>query len=682
MIKLVPAVTVVGLLSAVTFAREPVAAGEWRAYGGDKSFTKYSALDQIDKDNVKTLRVEWRQSATPETVRQTPNAPVPYNYENTPLMVDGLLYISTGYGTVAALNPETGAVVWFDSPVHVHEQSPVVPSSGSTPPTPSGASARSARSRVAPVVRGTPSRSVAYWTDGKDSRILAITGQSLVALSAKTGKRYDTFGEHGEVDLSLGYDRDTGGGYKWGGPPIVVGDVVVVGGLPGEASDVVSEKQRARFQTPPGDIRGYDVRTGKRLWIFHTVPQLGEFGAETWLKESWSYSGNAGVWGFMSADEDLGYVYLPIESALDYYGASHPGDNLFADSLLCLDAKTGKRVWHFQANHHGVWDYDFTTAPVLADVTIGGRRVKLLAEASKQGFLYVLDRVTGEPIWPIEERPARPGHAPGEWYAPTQPFPTKPPAYEQQGVSIADLIDFTPDLRREATEIINRYNYGPLFTPFEIPGTSEGKDGTILMPSSIGGTNWNGPAFDPESGVLYVSTVRAADVIQLVKSEHPDSNVGYVRRNAFRVESWVPGPQGLPSPFKPPYGSLVAIDLHTGDLLWRVPNGDGPRNHPALAHLHLPPLGQPGRVAPLATKTLLFLGEGTNAGGFSPPGAGGKKFRAYDKATGKVVWEMELPGGTTGAPMTYMSSGRQFIVVAVGWSDMPAELIALALPRS
>ena len=460
---------------------------EWRAYGGDHTAKKYSPLTQINKDTVKNLRIAWRQSATPLEVREGPNAPIPYNYENTPLMVGGLLYMSTGYGSVAALDPATGKVIWFDSPAAIRDQSPVVPPAPGEP-TPPG---------QAPRVRGTPSRSVAYWTDGTDARIIAITGQSLVALNARTGKRYAAFGANGEVDLSKAYERDMGGGYKWGGPPIVVRDVIVVGGLAGDASDVVSERQRARMQTPPGDVRGFDVRTGKRLWTFRTVPQPGEFGSDTWLKDSWAYSGNAGIWGFMSADEELGYVYLPIESALDYFGGTHPGDNLFSDSIVCLDAKTGKRIWHFQANHHGFWDYDFTTAPVLGEATVNGRRVKLLAEASKQGFAYVLDRVTGKPVWPIEERPVPKGHVPGEWYSPTQPFPTRPPAYEQQGVSADDLIDFTPELKREAMEIVSQYNHGPLFTPFEIPGTPEGKKGTILMPSSIGGTNWNGPAFDP-----------------------------------------------------------------------------------------------------------------------------------------------------------------------------------------
>jgi len=670
-------VPAVGRIVAVAFAIVAATGGppsraagqgeEWRAYGGDLGARQYSPLAQISRDTVKDLRIAWRQSATPHEMRDGPNAPVPYAYTHTPLMVGGLLYMSTGYGTVAALDAATGKVVWFDSPATVREQSPTVPL---------GDDDRA-------VARGTPTRGLAYWTDGAaDARVIAITGQSLVALDAKTGARIPTFGDRGEVDLSKGYDRDTGGGYKWRSQPVVVRDVIVVGGLPGRAADIVSEKQRARKETPPGDIRGYDVRTGKRLWTFHTVPRPGEFGSDTWLNDSWSYSGNTGVWGIMTADEALGYVYLPIESALDYYGGTHPGDNLFSDSIVCLDGRTGKRIWHFQANHHGIWDYDFTAPPILADVTVDGRPVKIVVATSKQGFAYVLDRVTGRPIWPIEERPVPRGHVPGEWYAPTQPFPTKPPAFEQQGVSIGDLIDFTPELRREAVEIISQYNYGPLYTPLELPGTPEGKNGTILMPSTIGGNNVNGAAFDPDTGILYVPTVRLANVIQLVKSEHPESNLPYVHRNAFRPESWPRGPQGLFSPFKPPYGSLVAIDLNRGEMLWRVANGDGPRDHPALRHLNLPPLGQPGRAAALVTKTLVFLGEGLNGGAFSPPGSvvGGKMFRAYDKATGAVVWEMELPGGTSSPPMTYMAGGRQYIVVATGWRNVPGELIALALP--
>ena len=342
---------------------------------------------------------------------------------------------------------------------------------------------------------------------------------------------------------------------------------------------------------------------------------------------------------------------------------------------MCLDAKTGKRIWHFQAVHHGLWDYDFNSAPNLVDITVNGRKIKAVAQVSKQAFVYVFDRVTGQPVWPIEERPVPAGDAPGEWYAPTQPFQTKPPAYDQQGVTIDDLIDFTPELRQEAFEIISQYRYGPLFTPPSVADGPDRKKGTIQMPGTVT-TVWNGAGVDPETGILYVPSARSGVVIELVKSRHPRSNLRLVRKGL----TWVMGPQGLPDPFKPPYGRLTAIDLNKGDLLWMVANGDGPRNHPALKPLNLPPLGQPGRVAPLVTKTLLFLGEGSDTGAHLPPGGGGKMLRAYDKATGKVVWEMELPGGTTGAPMTYMLNGKQYIVVAVGWKGMPGELIALALP--
>jgi quinoprotein glucose dehydrogenase len=307
---------------------------------------------------------------------------------------------------------------------------------------------------------------------------------------------------------------------------VIVRDVMVVGGLPGAANDIISEKQLARAETPPGDIRGYDVRTGKLLWTFHTVPRAAEFGSNTWLKESYAYSGNAGVWGMMSGDDELGYVYLPIESALDYYGGTHPGDNLFSDSIVCLDAKTGRRIWHFQGNHHGIWDYDFTAAPIVADVTVDGRRRKIVVATSKQGFAYVLDRVTGAPVWPIEERPVPQGHVPGEWYSPTQPFPTKPPAFEQQGVSIDDLIDFTPELRKEAIDIISQYNHGPLYTPLELPGTPIGKNGTLLMPSTIGGNNVDGAAVDPETGILYVPLYGARQAVHCARGRLE----GYARR--------------------------------------------------------------------------------------------------------------------------------------------------------
>jgi quinoprotein glucose dehydrogenase len=447
--------------------------------------------------------------------------------------------------------------------------------------------------------------------------------------------------------------------------------VVVLGGLGGQPGE-----NTGRQSGNQGDIRGYDVRTGKLLWKFRTVPRPGEFGNETWLNDSWSYSGDVSVWGQMSADEELGYVYAPIETPNNnYYGGARPGNNLFAESLVCIDAKTGKRVWHFQAVHHGIWDWDFNSPPALLDITVGGRTIKAVAEVSKQNFVYVFDRVTGEPVWPIEERPVPQGNVPGEWYAPTQPFPTKPPPFDQQGVTLDDLVDFTPELKQEALAIVNEYHYGPLFIPPTLAGGPDGKKGYLQMPGTVS-TLWNSPGFDPETGVLFVPSVQRPLAARLEKPQAAGSDVAYVLRSSGDLM----GPRGLPTPFKPPYGRLTAIDLNKGEILWKVANGDGPRYHPALKDLNLPPLGQGGRVAPLVTRTMVFMGEGTNDNVVAaPPGYGGKMFRAFDKATGQTLWEMELPGGVSGAPMTYLADGKQYIVVAIGWKEMPAEWIALAL---
>jgi len=640
----------VPMLLVATRGRAQVTNGEWRAYSGDKGSTKYSPLDQINEDTIGGLRIAWRQSGMPDELRSLfPDVEAPTNFEHTPLMVNGRLYMGTAVGRVAALDPTTGRVLWVDTP---------------------------AQAAGAPPERGGSMRGLAYWTDGTDERILTLMGQYLVALNARTGERYADFGDGGRVDMTVGYDRAITG-YRWRSAPIVVRDVIVMGGVPSPATDVLFERQLAPKEMPPDDIRGYDVRTGKLLWTFHVVPRPGEFGNETWQDDSWAYSGNSGVWSLMSADEELGYVYLPFETATgDYYGGTRPGDNLFAESIVCLDARTGERVWHYQVIHHGLWDYDLPAAPILVDIEVDGRPIKAVVQVSKQAYAYVFDRVTGEPVWPIEERPVPRGEVPGEWYAPTQPVPTKPPPFDQQGVSEDDLIDFTPELKAEALEIVNRFNYGPLYMPPEVLGTPKGKEGTILQPGTNGGANWNGAAFDPETDILYVPSAHMPTVIGLVKSEHPESTLPWVKKGGIELE----GPRGLPVPFKPPYSRLVAMDLNEGEILWSVANGDGLRNHPAFEGLDVGPVGTPSRLSPLATQSLVFLGESSDTGVGVPRGGGGRMFRAFDKASGKIVWEMELPAGTSGVPMTYMAAGKQYIVVAVSGRGHPGELVALALP--
>jgi quinoprotein glucose dehydrogenase len=647
------------------------ATGEWRAYAGTNASAKYAPLDQIDRSNVSRLRIAWRQSAMPAEVRRgRQTVPVPTNYQVTPLMVGGLLYATAGDGSVVALNPGTGAVVWSYVPPDLLKQA--APEGGV---------------RTGELLTGrSANRGLAFWTDGSHPRVVTISGRSLIALNAKTGALIGDFGSGGTVDLTQGYRRPAVS-YRWTSVPLIVKDLIVVGGTGNQADG----------HFVPGDVRAFDVRTGKLTWTFNVVPDFGEVGNDTWLRDSYAYSGAAGVWGLMSADDELGYVYVATETPSsrggDFWGGQRPGNNLFAESLVCIDARTGKRVWHFQAVHHGIWDYDFNAAPNLVDITVDGRRIKAIAEVSKQAFVYVLDRVTGQPVWPIEERAVPRGDLPGEWYAPTQPFPTKPPPYDQQGVKVDDLIDFTPELREEAVRILSQYRYGPLFTPPSAAGGTPLTKGTVQMPGAAGGANWTGAGIDPETGILYVTSAHTPFIAEMISAKDPDTYRGNApsgagaatvewatRRGAAVTGPWLEGPRGLPI-FKPPYGRLVAIDLNRGDILWTAANGNGPRDHPAIRHLNLPPLGQGGRAAPLVTRTMVFLGEGgNNAVVALPPWGGGKMFRAFDKADGKVLWETELPAGTTGAPMTYLFDGKQYIVVATGWKDTGGELVALALP--
>ncbi|MYK88150.1 MAG: PQQ-binding-like beta-propeller repeat protein [Acidobacteria bacterium] len=643
------------LVSVLVLGLAAPAAGqtvEWPSYAADQAGTKYSALDQINAENVSDVEIVWRQPVIPDAIRDGDATRGPVGSQTTPLMAGGMLYFSTGLGTIAALEPTTGEVLWNTGP-----------SDG---------------------VRVRQTRGIAWWTDGEEARVIATLGPKLVSLDARTGERDAGFGESGEVDLRLGLIRPFPEFY-WNSAPVIVNDVVVIGSY---VEDITTNQRIANKQSPRGDVRGFDVRTGEHLWTFHTIPLENEFGVETWGVDpvddrvSWEYSGNTNMWAHPTGDPELGIVYLPLSTPTnDYYGGHRPGDNLFSESLVAVDARTGERIWHFQAIHHGVWDYDFASSAVLVDITVDGRPIKAVAQPSKQAFVYVFDRATGEPVWPIEERAVPASDVPGEQLSPTQPFPTKPPPFELQGVTIDDLIDFTPELRQEAIDILDRYVWGPMFTaPIVLEESPGAKQGTVFSPGTAGGASWSGAGFDPETGMLYVPSAYSQNVVALTPSEHPRADVRLVRQRYTPLI----GPQGL-SMFKPPYGRLTAIDLNAGDIAWQVPNGEGPRDHPALRDLDLPWLGQGGRASVLVTKSLVFLGEGGNTGVATLPqwwnGPGGKTFRAYDKATGEIVWEIELPGGTTGAPMTYMVDGRQYIIATVGWDDMGSELVAMALPQ-
>jgi quinoprotein glucose dehydrogenase len=614
--------------------------GEWRVYGGDFGSTKYSPLDQINRENVKDLKIVWRWKT--DNFGPTPE----YRSEATPLMVHGVLYTTAGLRrNVAALDAATGETLWT---YRLDEGQ---------------------RWRNATGGRNS-GRGVAYWTDGTQERIVLITtGFHLVALDAKTGIPVPEFGDHGVVDLKQGLDRKVDpmdGRIGSSSPPIISHDVIVVGAA-GEGGFSPKSKE-----TAPGYIRGYDVRTGKRLWIFHTIAQPGEFGNETWEDKSWSYTGNTGAWTALSADDELGYVYLPVEDSTgDYYGGHRPGNNLFSASLVCLDIRTGKRIWHYQLSHHDIWDYDPPAPPILADIKVNGKPIKAVVQITKQAFAFVFDRVTGQPVWPIEERPVPTSDVPGEKTSPTQPFPTRPAPFDLQGLEVDDLADFTPEIRTETAKIVSQYRIGPLFTPASRAESSDGTKGTLIMPGFHGGADWDSGALDPEAGVLFVTSFTSASLRALVHSPKSDMNF---------VDSQLPilkGPQGLPLT-KPPYGRITAIDLNSGDHLWMIPNGETPdevKNNPALQGMNIPRTGKMVRGPMLVTKTLLFAGA--TEGVYGDP-----YLQAIDKRTGDRIATIDLPGIVTGVPITYLLNGKQYIVVAVGGRDHPAEFVALTLPST
>lgn len=609
--------------------------GEWRYYGSDAASTKYSPLDQINHENAGQLKLAWSWDSPDLALQKTNRSLSSFAYETTPLVVNGTMYASTSIAQVAAIDPKTGETKWVYNP-EVYKAG-------------------------RPTNLGYVHRGLAYWTDGGQERLyVAAHDAYLYCVDAKTGKLVSEFGEEGRINLAKAIPHAINArNYTMTSPPVICRDVVVVGS---SINDGPLNKEG-----PRGDVQAFNVRTGKPAWIFHVIPQEGEYGNDTWENDSWKYTGNANVWTLMSADEELGYVYLPFSTPTnDWYGGQRPGNNLFAESLVCVEASTGKRVWHFQTVHHGLWDYDLPAAPVLCDIKVDGKPIKAVAQITKTGFTFVFDRVTGKPVWPIEEKPVPQSTVPGEKSSPTQPFPTKPLPYERQGSTEDNVIDFTPELKAEALKILSTYDHGPLFTP-------PTEKGTLNLPGWAGGGNWWGAAFDPDTNTLYIPSISQPISVKLTKPDAARSNLDYIRGGGAFGQP-VNGPKGLPL-FKPPYGRITAINLNTGDHAWMIPHGDGPRAKVTeLTGKDPGPLGS-GGGGPLLTKTLLFVGQGAGGRG-SRAGGADSVLRAFDKASGKVVAEVVLPAAPSGTPMTYMADGKQYIVLAT----QNGKLVAFSLP--
>ena len=684
--------------------------GEWPSYAGDLRNHHYSPLNQIDAGNFNTLEVAWRFKT--DSLGPRPE----YKLEGTPLVVNGVVYATGGTRrSVIALDAATGELLW----VHSEREG--------------------ARAAASP--RQLSGRGVAYWTDGRDERILYFTtGYQLVALNAKTGAPIASFGSAGLVDLKQyavfgnrqPIDLVTGEIGLHSTPTVTRSGIVLVGSSFREGGTPKTHNNTK------GLVLAFDVRTGKKLWQFNTIPRPGEFGNETWMNDSWAVNGNTGVWNQMAVDEELGLAYLPVETpSSDFYGGHRPGNNLFAESLVAVDLKTGQRKWHFQLVHHPLWNMDIATAPILEDITVDGRVIKAVSIMGKQAFLYVFDRLTGQPVFPIVERPVEKGTVPGEWYSPTQPFPTRPPAYDHQGVTIDNLIDFTPELKAEATRMVSRYKTGPIFTP---PVISKA-EGPIASFRSSGGTNWPGGSYDPETHILYAPSYTSLPTIGLLPPPNREfSDIDFVSGSALTGVRYISGPgenagadavppargggavgraattsapaRGAPAPgnaaappqpaaagrgaatedsgglspqglplLKPPYGRITAINLDKGEFVWQIAHGETPdsvRNNPALKGLTIPRTGQAAAAGALVTKTLLIAGEPSVTTTATHPR--GALLRAYDKATGKDAGAVYMPAQQSGTPMTYMLNGKQYIIVAISGGIYAGEYLAFRLP--
>jgi quinoprotein glucose dehydrogenase len=609
----------------------------WPFYGGDPEGTKYSPLEDINRDNVGRLEIAWEWMPGEKEMKDLGTRPG--TFQNTPLMIDNVLYLSTPYNRVVALDAESGKLLWAYDPQAYKDGQP-----------PNGT--------------GYVHRGVAAWQDGETRRIFLNSRYRLISLDALTGEPVESFGEGGVVDLSRGLIWEINKlHYTNTSPPVVYRDLVILGNGVGD--------RLVYRNDPPGDVRAFDTRSGKLVWSFHTIPQRGELGNETWGEDSWQFTGHTNVWAPMTLDAERGLLYLPVSTpSNDFYGVRRPGQNLFAESLVCLDAATGKRKWHYQIVHHGLWDYDLPAPPNLVTLTVEGRKIDAVVQLTKMGLAFVFDRVTGEPVWPIEERPVPPSDVPGEKAWPTQPFPTRPPAFTEQGMSLEDAFDLTPELKAAAQAEMQKYRLGGLYTPPSF-------EGTLMRPGLIGGANWGGGAFDVETGMLYVKTSNMGHLARLTRPDRSPSNprasevdADYVHESGISAQFM----NGLPL-HRPPYGHLTAIDLNRGEIAWRIVLGDSPhiRAHPALKDLpNLPAeLGAVGAPGALVTRGgLVFVGGGDHA------------LHAIDKTTGKELWRAPLPRRTTATPMTYRSrSGRQFVVIATGSAEDTA-LVAFALPAT
>jgi quinoprotein glucose dehydrogenase len=631
-------VVLVCALPAALIGQYGVKTGDWTSFGGENGSTRYSPLDQINRDNVRNLQVAW----TFKTDNYAPT-PVPQS-ESTPIMAKGVLYFTAGPKRhVIALDATTGETLWsyvFDEGMRGD---------------------RAPRKNT---------RGVSYWTDGSEERIILVTpGFHLVSLDAKTGQPVAGFGKGGIVDLyqemDLDFKGDLIGQLGSTSPAVISNDTIVVGAALPVGTRVNKENVKA-------DVLAFDVRSGKKKWIFHTIPRKGEPGYDTW-KTGADYTGNTAVWTTFSADDELGYVYLPVEAPTnDIYGGNRLGSNLYSSTLVCVDIRTGKPVWHFQHVHHDIWDRDTPSAPILVDLRVNNIPIKAVVLLTKQAFAFVFDRTNGKPVWPIEERPVPKSDVPGEETSPTQPYPSKPPAFDLQGFSKDDLIDFTPALREQAIAAVQGFRLGPLFTPASLASAPDGTRGTLMVPQFNGGANWEGGAADPETGFVYVGTARNFSTIALAPAN------GQVTADYTGSAAGPRGPNGLPL-LKPPYGQIVAYDMNKGEIAWSIANGDTPPNikdNDALKGINIPRTGSVSHAGMLVTKTLLFAGEGLTGLPF---------FRAHDKKTGEILWETRIPTGgpQSGLPMTYMLNGRQYIVFAAsGVNGGSAQLVSYALPAA